>query len=478
MKQLTYIQLFQISFLVFLSFTLLLHTILSYTPTTHLLNHLRRLLHSHIRFSLSCALCALLSLLYYRYTRPHPILLLNYACYKPDPRRKCTFQLSEHFVCRSARFTQKSVDFMRNIYFKSGLGEETYAPSFIFQDDQDTATLKCAVQEAQEGMFSAVDSVLSKTQIDPGRIDYVIVTCGSFSPSPSLSSLIVNRYKLKPDVKTYNLSGMGCSSGVISIDMAANVLRSSTKVQYALVIITESISLNWYFGDNRSMLVTNCIFRVGCAAAIITNDPSRRRFAKMELVHSLRTHHGSDDRAYRAAFQEEDDKGNTGVSLTKDLIRVAGVNLSEHIKILAPRVLPLSQLVYFVYSVMVSVLTRGESKPVVPDFTTAFEHFVVHTGGKAVIEQVGRVLRLGDELTEPARMSLHRFGNTSSSLVFYELAYFECKRRVKRGDRVWMIAFGTGFKVGSLVWRSLRDSCHEGDNPWNDSIHRYPLKVC
>ncbi|GFY96439.1 3-ketoacyl-CoA synthase 16 [Actinidia rufa] len=457
---LSQVHLLKLSFLVLLSFTtLLLHTTLSYPHLVPLL--------------LSCAACALFYLLHHLLTRPHPILLLNYSCYKPPNHRKCTYKVCEEFVRHSAHLTHESIEFMRNIYLKSGLGDETYAPPFIFEDHSHP-TLKCAVQEAQEGMFSAVDSLLSKAQIGPNLIDHVIVTCGSFSPSPSLSSLVVNRYKLKPDVKTYNLSGMGCSSGVLAIDLASRVLRSSRKVQYALVIVTESISLNWYFGDNRSMLVTNCIFRVGCAAAMITNDPKRRRVAKMELVHSLRTHHGADEGAYRAAFQEEDGKGNTGISLTKDLIRVAGVNLREHIKVLAPRVLPMSQLAQYVYSAVVAV---GGKKAVVPNFTAAFEHMCVHTGGKAVIEQVGRVLRLDDSVTEPARMSLHRFGNTSCSLVFYELAYFEAKQRVKRGDRMWMLAFGTGFKVGSLVWRWLRDASQESDNPWSDCIDAYPVKA-
>lgn len=362
---------------------------------------------------------------------------------------------------------------MQNIYMKSGLGEETYAPPFIFNSSP-IPTLSSAVQEAQEGVISAIDSLLSKTDFDKNLVDVVIVTSGGFSPVPSLSSLIVNHYGLRPDVKTYNLSGMGCSSGVLSIDLAARILRSG-KDQNALVVISESIGLNWYSGDNRSMLVTNCIFRVGCAAAIVTRDPGKHRVAKMELVHSLRTHHGANDSAYRAAFQEEDDQGNTGISLTKDLIRVAGVNLREHIKILAPRVLPMSQLAHYLYSAAMAALSLGESKPLVPDFTTAFEHMCIHTGGKAVIQQVARVMRLDESVTEPARMSLHRFGNTSSSLVFYEMAYFEAKKRVKKGDRMWMIAFGTGFKVGSLVWKWVRDPREESDNPWNDCIHKYPI---
>lgn len=401
--------------------------------------------------------------------------MLDYACYKPPSHRKCTYEVGESFLQKNTHFAQETLDFMRNIFRKSGLGEETYAPPFLFDEDR-IPTLKYAIQEAQEGVFSSIDALLAKTLIDPSRIDIVIVTCGSFSPSPSISSLIVNHYNLKPDVKTYNLSGMGCSSGVLSIDMAARVLRSTKTSKIALVVVTESITLNWYPGANRSMLVTNCIFRVGCTASFVTNDPSHQRVAKMELVHSLRTHHGEDDPSYRAAFQEEDDHGITGVSLTKDLIRVAGRSLRQHITILAPRVLPLSQLVQCAYALALAALSKEESKPIVPDFTTAFEHMCIHTGGKAVIENVGRILQLGGEVTEPARMTLHRFGNTSSSLVFYELAYFEAKNRGKKGDRMWMIAFGTGFKVGSLVWRLLKDSTQDLDNPWMDCIQDYPLK--
>lgn len=70
--------------------------------------------------------------------------------------------------------------------------------------------------------------------------------------------------------------------------------------------------------------------------------------------------------------------GITGISLTKDL-------LHQHIKILAPRVLPLTQITNYIYSIIMStILPQSKFKPVVPDFTTAFQHMCIHTGSSDI----------------------------------------------------------------------------------------------
>ena len=39
----------------------------------------------------------------------------------------------------------------------------------------------------------------------------------------------------------------------------------------ALVLSTENITQNWYFGEDRSMLIPNCLFRVGGAGIVLSN---------------------------------------------------------------------------------------------------------------------------------------------------------------------------------------------------------------
>lgn len=82
-----------------------------------------------------------------------------------------------------------------------------------------------ARKEAEAVMFGAVDELLMKTGVRAKDIGIVVVNCSLFNPTPSLSAMIVNHYKLRGNVMCYNLGGMGCSAGLISIDLAKQLLQ-------------------------------------------------------------------------------------------------------------------------------------------------------------------------------------------------------------------------------------------------------------
>lgn len=178
---------------------------------------------------------------------------------------------------------------------------------------------------------------------------------------------------------------------------------------------------------------------------------------------------------------EQDEQGHIGISLSRDLMRAAGSVLKDNITTLAPRILPLSEKLKFAINYISMKLSRGQKpaiKAYVPNFKKAVSHFVVHPGGRAVLEGVAEKLELGDWYMEPSRMTLHRFGNTSSSSVWYVLAYLEAKGRVKQGDRVWQIALGSGLKCNSAVWKSLRTSQQgPSTNAWAQFIDKYPMEI-
>ncbi|KAJ6796639.1 putative 3-ketoacyl-CoA synthase 6 [Iris pallida] len=416
---------------------------------------------------------AVLSVVYF-VMRPRPVYLVDYACFKlPSSCRVPFATFMEHI--RLITSDERSVEFQSRILERSGLGEETCLPPATHLLPP-SPTLEASRAEAELVVFSAIDELLKKTGLDPGDVGILVVNCSIFAPTPSLSAMIINRYKLHSNICSFNLSGMGCSAGLISIDLAKDLLRVHPDTN-ALVVTTEIITPNYYFGRNRAMLLPNCLFRMGCAAVFLTNRRRESRRAKYRLLHVVRTHKGGEDSAYRCVYQEEDAEGHVGVALSKDLMRIAGQALKSNITTLGPLVLPASEQLLFLFSLVGRKLVNPGWKPYIPDFKQAFEHFCIHAGGRAVIDELQRSLQLSAEHVEASRMVLHRFGNTSSSSIWYELSYIEAKGRMKRGDRVWQIGFGSGFKCNSAVWKCLRTVKAPADGAWADCIARYPVEI-
>lgn len=438
------------------------------------------ILWNHLRYNLiSVILCStllvFLSTLYFL-TRPRSVYLVDFSCYRPEEARKCTRRRFMECSRLTGTFTDQSLQFQQRILERSGLGESTYLPEAVLNIPPNPSMAE-ARKEAEIVMFGALDQLFEKTKLKPKDVGILIVNCSLFNPTPSLSAMIVNHYKLRGNIISYNLGGMGCSAGLISIDLAKDLLQVHPN-SYALVVSMENITLNWYFGNNRSMLVSNCLFRMGGAAILLSNRGSERWRSKYRLVHTVRTHKGADDKCFGCVTQEEDENGKIGVSLSKDLMAVAGDALKTNITTLGPLVLPMSEQFLFFATLVGRKLLKMKIKPYIPDFKLAFEHFCIHAGGRAVLDELEKNLNLSEWHMEPSRMTLNRFGNTSSSSLWYELAYTEAKGRMKRGDRTWQIAFGSGFKCNSAVWKALRTiNPAKEKNPWMDEIDQFPVVV-
>ena len=164
-------------------------------------------------------------------------------------------------------------------------------------------------------------------------------------------------------------------------------------------------------------------------------------------------------------YQHEDAKGIVGVELNRDLVKVAGRALQKNMTKMGPLVLPLTEKVKFVANLLLRAVLPPSSAPppYVPDFKRAFDHFCLHAGGRGVIEGLSKQLALPADKAAPSYNSLFWYGNTSSASLWYALGYIEAVQGVARGDVVWQVGFGSGFKCNSAVWKALhsgRDATH------------------
>ena len=431
----------------------------------------------HIMFSALLALLIsvlLVSVIKLYISKSQPVYLVNFSCLKPpDYCRVPIAGFLEHI--RLFDFLDEdSVDFMSKIVSFSGQGNETYYPPSLFYIPP-VPTDREAMEEVHMVLFPVFEDLLSKTKLKPRDIDIIIVNCSGFCPEPSLSSIIINKYKMREDVKSYTLTGMGCSASAIAVDMAKNILNTRRNSN-AVILSTEILSTGWYQGKEKEKLIINCMFRMGSAAVLLSNKKALKKNSKYKLLFSLRTQTASDDKAYYSAMREEDSEGFTGVTVKKESLQAFAEAVRSHLVILGSSILPLVEKLRYALCVLRKCMIDKSTEIYVPDFKSVVQHFCFPTTGKPMLRKVGKELKLGEGDMEASLMTLHRFGNQSSSSLWYVLAYMEAKENVKKGDKVWQLGLGSGYKCISLLWECVGPIVGEAQTgPWADCISRYPV---
>jgi len=420
------------------------------------------------------------------------------------------------------------------------------------QDLSYTPSYSDILSETETIFEDIVGDLLKKTNTRPDEVDAVITSCSCFAPMPSLAALVVHRFGMRKDVQTYSLAGMGCGASVVCVDMAARVrflffgfcffllvfsvffflsrspserkkktgekltppplsfspprpsfsttqqlLATLPKGAKIIIVTHENVSQGWYIGNDRSMLLVNCLFRAGGAAALMTNT-KRGTGARYMLEHCERTHWACTQEGYDCMGDGEDADGKKGHFIRRSLLPVATDAIKFHLKRLAPHVLTWGEL-----------RKAAKDPKYVPRFGKGFEHLLLHTGGAlsstafwtffaalslssslsraraccalfsrrpknsllflsffpknkkltgpAILEAMAGTLGLSKDEISASRKTLQRFGNTSAASTFYTLAHRETLGGVRKGDRLWQLGLGGAFKCNSAIWRAVRN---------------------
>ncbi|WVY92700.1 hypothetical protein V8G54_031788 [Vigna mungo] len=417
--------------------------------------------------------------------------MLAYECFMPPEDTKLDTESATKLALRNRKLRLEGLRFLLNTIVSSGIGENTYCPRTILQGREESPSLKDTYEEIDEIMFDTLDNLFKKTAISPSQIDILVVNMSLFSPAPSLTARIINRYKMRENVKAFNLAGMGCSASVIAIDVVQQLFKIH-KNSVGIVVSFQDLGAHWYCGSDMKMMFSNCLFRSGGCSVMFTNKRSLKGRSILKLKHIERTQYSADDDAYNCCIYVEDEQGYLGHRVTKSLVKKSATQaFTVNLQATAVKILPVWEMVRFFF---VSVRDSGMKKREMVAFfvglilgkkktnvnvlggglnlKTGIEHFCVHPGVRAVIDGIGKGFRLTEYDLEPSRMTLHRWGNTSSSGIWYVLGYMEAKKRLKKGDRILMISFGDGFKCNNCVWEVMRDL--SDTNVWKDSIESYP----
>jgi predicted naringenin-chalcone synthase len=170
-------------------------------------------------------------------------------------------------------------------------------------------------------------------------------------------------------------------------------------------------------GDGKAKVVGSALFGDGCGAALLAGG------------------HDEPGPAVLATAVHQ-------VPGTLDHVRFAVSGADSHMEI--ARELP--------------ALAETGLRPLVAEFLRgqgldldAVDHWLVHPGGRGIVDAVQRGLGLSDDQVEPSLHVLSEYGNVGTPSAFFVLQATTERRRPTTGDHGLMVTIGPGVTIGLML---------------------------
>ena len=115
------------------------------------------------------------------------------------------------------------------------------------------------------GAAALQDAGLAANEID----GLVISTCTGYL-CPGLTSYVIERLGLRPDVHAFDLVGQGCSAALPNWRLA-DALLAAESCRHVLSICVEVSSAAMYLDNDPGVLISACLFGDGAGAAVLSS---------------------------------------------------------------------------------------------------------------------------------------------------------------------------------------------------------------
>jgi 3,5-dihydroxyphenylacetyl-CoA synthase len=272
----------------------------------------------------------------------------------------------------------------------------------------------------------AIHAALDAVSLSPADVGYMLCVTSSGFMVPGLSSLFSRELGFDRKFARADVVGMGCNAGLNGLNPLVQWVRNHPG-QVALLVCCEINSAIYVLDDTSRTGIVNSLFGDGAAAAVLTTYGGNGAGS----VPSPRTPCVIDFESFcipeqwgAMRFDWNAAAGKWSFYLDRDIPYVIGFNVRE----------PLERL-----------LERNGL-----DFS-AIKHWVLHTGGGAVIDSVKLSLGLEEHDVRHTRSVLREYGNISSGSFLVSLERLLAEDCASAGDRGVMVTMGPGAQIETAL---------------------------
>jgi polyketide synthase Type III len=264
---------------------------------------------------------------------------------------------------------------------------------------------------------AAARKALKSAGLDADGIDCIVATTCTGYICPGLSGRLGAELGLRDDLQRADLVGMGCAGAMPSLQRTHDFVRAYSG-RRALLVTVEISSACWYIDDSLETVVGNTICADGAAAAVVglgesSDGPALERFSTLL------------EPAFLESVGLEFKAGKQRIVLSKDLRSAAGPLVKRAVN----RLLDESNIAF-----------------------EAVDHWIVHSGGKRVLDGVDRALGFESDELANSRAILRNYGNMSSPTLLFVME--RVMQTARAGDLGVLVALGPGLaaETGLVRW--------------------------
>lgn len=362
----------------------------------------------------------------YRRTRDGGLSVLPGSVLTPrEPLRRAGPRIAALAVSDSETvFTQEQVldrlglsgsEFAEGIFQRCGVKRR----HLNLDEDFLAASLQGRTAQIERQLLGRSIGAVDALELDPMDVGTVVTASLYSLGCPTLAHRLVDHYRMDPATDKYHLTGVGCASGVPLMRLAAQAMRDHPEKQ-ALVVAAESMSgtlTRATSEDPKAKTVGSAIFGDGCAAVVLSNDPrSEGPTILASQVHQIADTLG----AVRLDMSGQD----SYLHLARDLPELAGMGLP---------------------GVVAGFLRRNRLEH------AQIDHWIVHPGGRRIIENVQSALELSREDVATSWDALADHGNVGTPSILYVLKDTIARYEPGPGERGLLVTIGPGVTVGLML---------------------------
>ncbi len=275
----------------------------------------------------------------------------------------------------------------------------------------------------------AIDAALKNAGAGIEDIGHLCCVTTTGFLTPGLSALLIREMGIAPQCTRVDVVGMGCNAGLNALGVAAAWSAAHPR-KLAVLLCAEACSAAYVFDSTMRTAVVNSLFGDGAAAIVLTGDDAGDRLlpaSQGPRILSFASHIITDALG-AMRFDWDNSQGKFSFYLDPDIPYGVGA----HAELVIDRLLAEADL------------RRSD-----------ISHWLVHSGGKKVIDAVRVNLGLTRHDVRHTIGVLCDYGNLSSGSFLFSYERLLCERMTRPGDYGVLMTMGPGSTIETALIRWL-----------------------